>query len=253
MRFASILIACGLTCAQLVILFGTVQSQPKADNALAKEVMRAVDLLALATSYDLRKVESLLTKVRNGLAKSDVARSRLYYPVSQPRDDYVRFKHLEKLVAALSLHAKEAAENQDFARSHRALDLAIETMLLIATAPVPPSTLNLEEASLPGETAAGQPIFALRSSMFNFSRALQEIISSSSEKVTSALVPAWTASVVTELPLQESSQQRRLKQLIDSKNWREYAQECSRMRADVAKGLVALRKELSTAFGKINR
>lgn len=228
----------------------TAQSKPKASAVGAKVVTQVTDGVSLTARFDLRKVKNLLADVRATLSTSPAARERLYYKVGQPADDYVRFKHLEKLANALSQHAVQAAQSQDLGRTHLALDLAVETMLLIATSPAPPSRLQLGTQTLPGGAAAGEPVWALRSSLFNFCTALKSIMESQ-PKALSALQPIWLRCTITELTIAEASTQQRLKQLANQGRYREFAQECLQIRGKVAKDLSALRKELGVAFQKL--
>lgn len=236
-----------------VVSVNLAQAQGKAASVDAKQIARIVDLLPLTKNVDLSSVEKLLTNMRLTLSQSQTARERLYYKINQPRDDYVRFKHLERLGVALTLHASLAAESRDFARVYRALDLAIQTMQLIATAPAPPAKLRLgERVVLPGELSAGEPVWALRSILFNFNVELKKIMDTQPETVGAALVPVSAKSVALAFTIvSEPSRQRKLKQLIDQRKDKEFARECWQIRQEVAKGLSDLRKDLALAFKKL--
>lgn len=217
----------------------------------ARDVRRISEDVARSPSYNLRVVEKLIADLRRALSRSQTAAQRLYYPVGQPKDDYIRFRDLRELCRGLTSHAVDAFERKDFARAEKALNLAISTMLVIAEAPPPPNTLYLD-GNVPGDLSACRPVNELYASLFLFTTAVKKIVEGA-PALAAPLQSVWINAFTAQLIFADSQKRKHLQQLLSDGKYREYAQECARMRAEMRDALYKLKDEVGSAFKRIKR
>ncbi len=245
---------CATVCVALLFTLDlTAQTRQGGADVTARDVSQLTSALVLSTDVDLQRVQSSLDKLRMTLSRSQVARERLYRKVGDPPDDFIRFKHLEKLACALCEHAETAARSRELPRALSALDLAAQVMILIATAPAPPRKLKLDaHTEVRGEMVAGEPVWALRAASFNLTAAIQkmqEVLPDNRTTLNSLAVQAAMAS----LAVSEATVQQRLKDLLNRGAYKDFAQECARLRAAAAQQLQLFRHEVQRVRIKVKR
>ncbi|MCS6831212.1 MAG: hypothetical protein NZ749_11310 [bacterium] len=246
-RFRAVLRPVPVTALLVVLMIAQADGTPVS----SRDVHRAAEGLTRSPSYKLQVVEKLLADLRSVLSQSQTARQRLYYPVGQPNDNYVRFRDLRELCRGLTVHAVEAFRRGDVARAEKALNLAISTMLLMAESPSPPATLYLD-GNIPGELSACRPVSELYTSLFFFSSAVKQLLDST-PKPAAILQSVWTRAATAQLIFADAQKQKHLKQLLSEGKYKEYAQECARMRSEMRSALYELKSGVRSAFNEVKR
>jgi hypothetical protein len=230
-----------LSTAMLIVCVSGVLGAP----VTVDDLRRAISGLSSPT-YDLSSVRQLLSRIESTLSRSPEMGQRLYYPVGQSEDHYIRFRDLRELCRALTEHAVEAAKRKEVPRTQQALLYTVDTMLLIASAPAPPKSLPAvgKQGHIPGNLSAGEPLFELGSSGFLLTAAVNRIgsVLPKMPGLRSIFGKAGSVSFV----IFDAS--KRLKRLVDQKRYDEYARESRRALAEVRSALVALRQEMVTQF-----